>query len=551
MIFQDKKREANYHMIKGTLDRAKWKASRFNDTELGVVFKATPETISRLRREEKQEDEGKEYSDIEKEDFLVRDEKGIAIKVSIDKVVEHLLKKYPIKTIFGTKTDSCYIFIKGFYSSNAREIISVESEKLLGSWCKNRIVDEIFKKIKRKTAISMEEFEQTPLHLIPFKNGLFDIKKNKLEPHNQNYYFKIIHPIDYIDESKCPLFKKWLSEMLPEEDQESIQELFGYCFYRKYFLKHFFIFVGQKDTGKTLLLSVLEKIIGLRNMSGLPLQIIASGDRMALHFLRNKTLNLYDDLKATNINDSGGIKMATGQSLITDEVKFGDIGQFYNYATMLFACNTVPDVKDKADDAYYERAMPFEFINRIPKSQQDTDLLEKLSVESPGIIVWAMQGLIRLLKNKTFSYDKTDEEVKRIMQSGDPLILFIEQCLVESLDGKITKDDMYEVYNAWAKDNKKTRFSKTQIGRKLGESCNFINDGSHGKIRSWKGALLIELDTLDTSKKNIRTILKEIKDRENKSQDIIHVISKKASKVSNQKLPKFSAKEVQNVGLDA
>src|SRR3989304_2683229 len=44
--------EANYGMVKGTLERAKYNSNKFNDSELAAFFNASDQTIKRLRKEE-------------------------------------------------------------------------------------------------------------------------------------------------------------------------------------------------------------------------------------------------------------------------------------------------------------------------------------------------------------------------------------------------------------------------------------------------------------------------------------------------------------------
>ena len=45
----------------------------------------------------------------------------------------------------------------------------------------------------------------------------------------------------------------------------------------------------------------------------------------------------------------------------------------------------------------------------------DLFLKEKLAQEKEGILSWALEGLYRLLEQGEFSYNKSPEEVKKIM----------------------------------------------------------------------------------------------------------------------------------------
>ena len=102
-------------------------------------------------------------------------------------------------------------------------------------------------------------------------------------------------PVAYKKDENCPQVKKFLSEILHENDIPIIQEWFGYCLYRSYFIKKAIIFVGEGDTGKTTLLRLKERFIGKDNVSGISLQKMTS-DKFAPVQLFNRHVNIYDYL---------------------------------------------------------------------------------------------------------------------------------------------------------------------------------------------------------------------------------------------------------------
>ena len=82
-------------------------------------------------------------------------------KVDIDKVADYIISTHNIKTWFGNKNDYSYNFNGKIFEKNTRGLVKVECERLLNTYCKKNIVEEIFEKIKRKTKVDQEEFEQT------------------------------------------------------------------------------------------------------------------------------------------------------------------------------------------------------------------------------------------------------------------------------------------------------------------------------------------------------------------------------------------------------
>ena len=435
--------------------------------------------------------------------FIEEDEKG-KWHLSIDLFVNYLRKKHSFKTIFGKSGDEVRVFKDGYYPERGREIAKTEAERVLGVWAKTNSVNEIFEKLKRQTAVGRQEFDNVPLNFIPVENGIYDTDKEVLVNYDPKYAFTYKIPVKYVKDADCPTFKKFLDEVMAPEDVVVVQEWFGFCLFRKYWLKKSVIFVGAKDTGKTVLLVTLTNFLGQDNISSISLQEVVGENTFDLSAMYNKHANIYDDLSAEDLKNAGGFKLATGAGYIKAEWKFGDRFQYLNFAKQTFACNKIPTLKDAEDDAYFGRWMPIEFPYPVPPEEQDLDLIAKLGEpdELSGILNWALDGLKRLRANRRFSYNKEMEEVKRIMaRSGDQLAAFVQDVLIHAPEQKITKDDMYQVYSQWTITSKHTRLSKEQLGRQLAKHASYILEGRDTE-RYWKHVGLNpackEYDTLDT-----------------------------------------------------
>ncbi len=437
--------------------------------------------------------EGKEEIEKDSEEekgewnFTYLDDKGKE-KVSIPKVVSYLIHEYNFKTIYGKKEEQIYFYENGIYNLRGKEIIKTETEEILQSKCMNNIVREVLEKVKRKTSIDIGTFDNIPLNLICLENGIYDFKTKQLLQFNPQYYFKSFTPIKYDPSKKCEKILKFINEICYPEDIPTIQEWFGFCLYRRYFIKKSIILFGEKNTGKTVLMNLLTKFLGDKNVSGISLQRIASKDKFALASLKDKYGNIYDDLSAEDLKDSGGFKIATGGGYITAEHKFGDSFQFMTYAKNIFATNKIPNVRDINDDAYYERWIPICFDNQIEKEKQNNFLFEELSDENElsGLFNWAIEGLERLMRSGKFSYNKTSEEIKMIMQrQNNPLVAFVDEALKQEDGNKISKETMYRIYSKWCQEKKVPRLSKEQLGRSLAKYTNYMI-AKGGNERIWE-----------------------------------------------------------------
>ncbi len=488
------------------------------------------------------------------EDFLKvrRNNRGeeVVEGVDIDSVADYLIKTHNIKTWFGKKFDHSYTFDGRVFNNDTRGIIKVEVEKLLSVYCKKNTVEEIFEKVKRKTKVNREDFEEDDKNFLNLENGVWDIKQKKLLEHSPKYNFQTYIPQTYNENAKCEIWTNFIEETLYPADVPVMQEWFGFMLYREYFLKKMLICEGPTDTGKSVLMDTGIKFIGEKNKTGVSLQKISSGSDFTKLSLKNKHLNAYDDLSSKDLNDGGAIKVATGGGYISGEEKFGEYQQFRSYAKQWFNANKCPPVKDNDDLAYFSRNMPIRFDN-VP-DKLDPFLRKKLwtDEEMSGILNWALEGLYRLLENGEFSYYKSPEEVKQLMEiSGCPLVAFSSDVLEKEDGAVISKDDMFKVYSEWCEKTNKPRLSKEMLGRTFTKYCPYIIAAKQKK-NIWKNAKFkgiwgdfikkeTDTDTSDTIQKVIYNISKS-------DNDISNIIKNKVSDVSE-----FTKEEYEKAGFES
>lgn len=473
------------------------------------------------------------------DEFLRYNKKGEVTGVNTDNVADYIINNNSFKTIFWSKGETIYVFNNGIWLSNGRELIETITEQLLQQYTKNSIVWEILGKIKRQTAISIDEFNKIPEGIICIDNGIFNLKESKLYDYSDEYYFKTKIPITYNPDVDCPVIKKFLSEVLYEEDIPVIQEWLGFNLHNIYFEKKSIILHGERSTGKTAFLNLQRNFIGETNITNLSLHKIGIGKSFDLLNLKDKYANIYDDLSSRDLIDIGGFKMATGLSTISGEVKFGDTINFMSFAKLTFAANKIPPVKDIDDDAYYSRWMPIAFDNQISDLEMDKNLIKKLTTkeELSGLFNFALEGLHRLIQNNGFSFYKNPAEVKEIMmRSGHHLSAF-EQDVLEKEDGhNISKDEMFVYYTYWCDKNNKARMTKEQLGRQLERFVPYIVAG-RGKERHWKNVRLKPsiCDTYVTFYKT--NAYRENKDNTNNLN--VYMYKNKASQVSQEVTDSF------------
>lgn len=428
-----------------------------------------------------------------REDIWFTNEKGKSVLLR-SVIADILMERYNFLTIGDDKMD-IYYYENGIYIRGGEKIIGECMQRWTEGHVCNHDVNEVIGHIKRQTYHSREDLDNSSPYLICLKNGVYDILTKELLPHDPKYLFTQQVNCEYNPAQECPKFMNFLNEVLNPNDIPVVQEYLGFCFVRKYFIKKAMIFVGERDTGKTTLIKAIIELLGEKNISGQSLHKILV-DKFAVANLYHKLLNFCDDLSFKDIKETGVFKIATGGGHVSAEKKFGECFEFKNYAKFLFATNKISCVEDSDDDAYYSRWLivcfnnSFDGINKKPNPK----LFDEITTpeELSGIFNWALKGLIRLLDKQEFSYKKTPEENKLLMErSSNTVSAFIQDLFVEQNDAWISKDDMYNLYSAYVNAFGGAKVTKEKFGRTLPLKAQYIVDGrmdcfTKEKVYGWR-----------------------------------------------------------------
>jgi putative DNA primase/helicase len=285
-----------------------------------------------------------------------------------------------------------------------------------------------------------------------------------------------------------------------------MQELFGYLLYKEYKIEKAFMFNGSGRNGKSKVLELMKRFLGIYNCVNIPLQEFEE-NQFAMGELLNKMANLGADLSTMALKTTGKFKNLTGRDMITASRKFLPKVSFYNYAKMIFCSNELPITYDTTD-AFWNRWVLLDFPNTFLSAKEAEKQLEnnktgvKIAIpeiidkiatndELSGLLNWALEGLDRLLKTGDFSYSKGVQEVKQMwMRRSNSFLGFINDCLEESYDHKVPKADLRKAYSDYCKKYKlkvaSDRLIKDTLETEFGSTFQRVKvEGDY--IRCWEG----------------------------------------------------------------
>jgi P4 family phage/plasmid primase-like protien len=421
--------------------------------------------------------------------------------ILIEEATEQILSSHYFVTIEESK--EILYYNNGVYEEGGELIIEKELETHYGYQLNINDVKEIKAHIIRKTYVRSEEFDRD-LNIINMKNGLYLINENMLIPHNPQYYSLNQKPIVYNPKAQPKDFIKFLKEVLYIEDILTVIDILAYTFLRHNPFEYYFILLGLGANGKSVLMGVLTKLHGRRNVSNVSLSSILT-NRFALAGIDGKDVNIDTELSSSIIKDMSILKKLTGQQPIAVERKNVQPDDTILHAKLFFNANAIPLTIDYTD-AHYRREIIISFPNQFEEGKNaDPNLLSKLTKEEElsGIFNILMKGLRRILKNdRVYLNQKTIQERReRHELILDPLTAFRKAAIAEdSIESDYeTKDDLHVAYVKFCKFHHLPYESNENLGKILKKPPHNFTEGresrkdKNGKRNTiWTGIKLID-----------------------------------------------------------
>jgi len=329
--------------------------------------------------------------------------------------------------------------------------------------------------VRRATYVSRERFNSDP-YVLNVLNGLLDLRTYELKKHSHKFLSTIQLPVNYDPNAKCELWQKVVSEDLYPEDVPVLQEAFGYALYPENIAQKMIIFLGEGNNGKSLILHVLESLIGKEHVATVSPQEIEN-NRFAISQLFGKLVNIFPDLPSAMLQSTGKLKALVSGDSLTMEEKFKKPFSFRNRAKFFFSANILPKTSDNTL-AFYRRLVIVNFPKTFDESTADPSLSDKLTAELSGILNWTLEGLKRLKENGfRFSYKKSIEEIQEIYtRASNPVKAFLDEETVEDSEAYIVKQELYEKYKDYV--------SKHKLSSPLSSVSFFINVQKYRKPKT-------------------------------------------------------------------
>lgn len=271
----------------------------------------------------------------------------------------------------------------------------------------------------------------------------------------------------------CPCFKKFLNEIFNGDTDliNYVQKMFGYFLSGSIREQKLFMFWGNGNNGKSLLLDVFREIMGdyISNaqmetfQSGNKSSSNASSDLARLSNARIVTVN--ETNEGIKLNE-GLVKQLTGGDPITARFLFCPEFEFVPKFKIVMVTNHKPIIVG-TDNGIWRRIVIIPFSFTVSEQNIDKDLKSKLLTENDAILNWFIDGALKYAIEGLTEPEILLKAKKIYKNEMDVVARFIEQSCTVSNDKKVKSTELYQKYKQWAILNNEYAMSSTKFGTEM------------------------------------------------------------------------------------
>ena len=333
--------------------------------------------------------------------------------------------------------------------------------------------------------------ETTAAQMISCENGFLDLATRRMYNHSPALFNVVSVPFAYDEDAAVPAaWFAFLDSVWPD-DAESIlllQEYVGYILSGRTDIQKMLLLIGPTRSGKGTIARMLAALVGRGHTVGPTLASL--GTNFGLSPLLGKPLAVISDARLGSSAPTHTIVerllSITGEDMLTVDRKYKEPWSGKLPTRFVILSNELPKFRDSSG-AIANRLLILQMTESF-LGREDPTLDTRLAVELPGILLWALEGLDRLVHNGRFTVPGSSRDAANLMMDlASPMSAFVRDCCVRGHNESVAKDSLYRAWKTWADVNGHRAGAKSTFGRDLRSVVPDLKESQHGgrEQRAW------------------------------------------------------------------
>lgn len=352
--------------------------------------------------------------------------------------------------------------------------------------------------------VSSAQLDEDP-YALNCLNGIIDLSSGTLSPHTQDSLITKIIPVSYDPKQKCPRWMNFLNVIMNGNQNliEFLQRAVGYSLTGNIQEQCLFLLHGCGANGKSTFLETIGYMLGDYSQQT-PTEMLLARDHSGvpndIARLRGSRFVTASEVDEGRRMAESLVKQMTGGERLTARFMRGEYFEFVPEFKLWLASNHKPTIRG-TDDGIWRRIRLIPFEVTIPPAKRDKDLLDKLKVELPGILNWAVEGCLKWFDKGLSVPEEVRAATADYKGEMDIIAGFLNECCRTDTRLSIPSQRLYKRYQDWCRDSGEFELSQKKFSMRLSEKG--FKKYRTGSCIVWEGVTLISDDETPTDN-NVR-----------------------------------------------